>query len=305
MASAATQVDIQLRRILIATDFSPASEKALHRALGVARSFGSKVYLFHMASSAAFTLSGPDVCCLAEEVATRDLRALESQLVKSGDLAGVAHETIVRQGDIREQLQRVVVEEHIDLVALGTHGRTGVGRMILGSVAEKVFRSVTCPVITVGPGADPAFSPTRRVLFATDFSPVSNRALKYAVSFANQDHARLVMLHSVLPFPVVEPRSLWFTGSDLAGRRQTARAIALEKMNALLRDVHVEQHPVEFVVEFQYAPDAILQAADAYRADLIVMGVKAAANVSASHAPWATAHEVMCSATCPVLTVRG
>jgi nucleotide-binding universal stress UspA family protein len=305
MASTAHEVGIQLRRILFATDFSPASEKALHYALAVARSYGSKVYLFHAASSTAFTLGGPDVCCLAEEVATRDLRSLESQLQSAGELAGLTHEVMVRQGDIREQLQHVVEQERIDLVALGTHGRTGVSRVVLGSVAEQIFRAVTCPVLTVGPGASASRAPLRRVLFATDFSAGSNHALNYAVSLANQNHARLILLHSVMPFPVMEPGALWYTGTDLAGRQQTARAIALDKMNGLLRGVHLEQHPVEFVVEFQYAPDAILQAADAYRADLIVMGVKAATKIGMTHAPWATAHEVVCGATCPVLTVRG
>lgn len=305
MASTASEIGIQLRRILIATDFSPASEKALHYALAVARSYGSKVYLFHSASSPAFTLSGPDVCCIAEEVATRDLRSLESQLQSAGELASLNHEVMVRQGDIREQLERVVEQEHIDMVALGTHGRTGVSRVVLGSVAEQVFRTVTCPVLTVGPGANSSRGVVRRVLFATDFSAVSNHTLNYAVSLANQNHARLVMLHSVMPFPVTEPNALWYTAQDVAGRRQTARAIALDKMNGLLRGVHLEQHPVEFVVEFQYAPDAILQAADAYRADVIVMGVKAATKIRVTHAPWATAHEVVCSATCPVLTVRG
>ncbi len=89
--------DIPLKSVLIATDFSEASEKALRHALAIARHYGAELYLAHVVSSLAFTLVGPDAVNAVTDAVCREARQLEDQLVQSGALADLPHEIIVRQ----------------------------------------------------------------------------------------------------------------------------------------------------------------------------------------------------------------
>jgi nucleotide-binding universal stress UspA family protein len=305
MAASAIKSSIGVQQILVATDLSKASDAALHFALDLSRTCHAKCYIFHSVCAMGYTLSGAEVSRLAEEVANRDLRELEADLTRAGDLAGVPHEFIVRQGPIRPEIEALVRERHIDLVVLGTHGRTGMGRLVLGSIAEQIFRAVPCPVLTVGPEARCEHPPRlRRILFPTDLSEASHIAFAKAVEFANQNDAQLVVLHSVTPFPVADPGAAWYVGDDLRARCQTPRASVLQRLEKMVAGAPKLVHRPEYVVEFQYPAEAICIAADAYHADLIVMGVKHASAFRAGHMPWATAHEVVCRATCPVLTVK-
>jgi Universal stress protein family len=74
-------------------------------------------------------------------------------LLKNGNLAGLQYEFIIREGNVWEQLEFIIQEKHIDAVVVGTHRREGLGRLMLGSVAEQIFRQANCLVLTVGPGS--------------------------------------------------------------------------------------------------------------------------------------------------------
>ncbi len=306
MAASASEVAIGLQRILVATDLSKTSANAVRFALDLARGYHAKCYIFHCVSSVGFTLAGAEVECLADEVASRDLHDLEAELEHTGDLHDVIHELVVRQGDVRREIEAVVRDEHIDLVVLGTHGRTGIGRLVLGSVAEQIFRAVACPVLTIGPGARYEHPlRVRRILFPTDLSDHSRNAYAEAVAIANRNDARLILLHSVMPFPAANPKAGWGLETEINECRQSARTSALEKLRKLVAGGGKLLHLPEYIIEFQYPAEAICEAADAYRADLIMMGVKHISAFRAGHMPWATAHEVVCRAECPVLTLRG
>jgi nucleotide-binding universal stress UspA family protein len=87
-----------------------------------------------------------------------------------------------------------------DLLVLGTHGRGGVKKVLLGSVSEEMVYSAHCPVLTVGPDVSPKPMPElrlRRILCATDLLPSSAKALAYALWMAQQEHAQLTVLHSI------------------------------------------------------------------------------------------------------------
>ena len=146
-------------------------------------------------------------------------------------LTRVRHREVVVEGRPEEALARLVDTEHVDLLVLGTHGRTGVPDLLLGSVAEAIFRTMKCPMVTVGPRVrfvheDPAR--IDRVLFVTDLASTQH-ALPYAVFIARDNKAKLMMLHvlegtSVLPYDVPDRwaeetkqqmRELFATGSGL------------------------------------------------------------------------------------------
>ena len=127
---------------------------------------------------------------MQQEVAAR----LEEQL------QGVPHEVLFGVGDVWKVLSRLIGEHDVDLILVGTHGRTAARKLLMGSVAEKIFRQATCPVLIVGPnvpGMKNGGRQFQRILFATDFSKDSLAALPYAVSLTEEDQSQLALLHVV------------------------------------------------------------------------------------------------------------
>jgi nucleotide-binding universal stress UspA family protein len=135
---------VQIKSILVATDFSPASEKPLRHAVAIVRHYGSKFFLMHVVSSLRFTRAGPDAVAAAAEAAWRDAQQVELELVAGGELTGLDHQVIVRDGEIWTELERVIMQEGIDMVVIGTHSRKGLVKLVLGSVAEQIFRHASC-----------------------------------------------------------------------------------------------------------------------------------------------------------------
>jgi nucleotide-binding universal stress UspA family protein len=304
-------VDVRLKSVLVATDFSKASERPIRRALAIAQHFGAKFYLAHVVSSIGYTIAGPEALELALEASARDVKQLEKNWLADGSLAGLEHEFLVAEGIVWKELQSIIEQRQIDLVVVGTHARQNLSKLLLGSVAEQIFRRSDCLVLTVGPGSvreSPledrrAFRP---LLFATDFGDASLRALPYAISFANHFSTKLVLLHVEPINPVPEGFHWSSTSSDPQKLRDDARYKAVER----LREILSHQAPLtvkpEFVVKFGAPGETILRVAAEQQADLIVIGLNRTRHVdTACHTPWATAYAVVCEAACPVLTVRG
>ena len=301
--------DLHLKSVLIATDFSEASEKALRHALAIARHYGAKLYVANVVSSLGFNLVGADAVNAAVEAVRRDAHRLKDRLAQSGALSGLRHEVIVLQGDVWEELEKVVRQEQVDMVVIGTHGRRGLGKLLLGSVAEQIFRRAECLVLTVGPGSlqdSPIGStrPIRPFLFATDFTAASLHALPYAVSSANHFRTKLVLLGVVPVVPMPEGLSRP-TAGDFMQARENARAASLQRLAELTSQSPKLAIEPEFAVEFGLPSETILQAANHLKADVIVLGLHHSRVDMAPHVPWATAYEVVCGACCSVLTVRG
>jgi len=261
-------------------------------------------------SGLGYTIAGPEALELASQAASREAQQLEHDLVENGSLAGLDHEFIVRQGIIGEELQEIIFQKHIDLVVLGTHGRRGFGKLILGSVAEQVFRHADCPVLTVGPSSfrdsrvegNPR---SRAFLFATDFGRASVRAVPYVISAANHFGARLVFLHVEPAVPLPEGVG-WCTPGDVIQMREKARVATTPRLQQLISESEKLAVKPEFLVEFGFPSEKILHVALKLKADVIIMGLRRSTSTgTASHVPWAIAYEVVCGAACPVLTVRG
>ena len=309
MSLVAARGDILLNSVLIATDFSEASDKALRHALAIARHYGAKLYLVHVVSSLGFTLVGPEAVNLATQIVSRDASELENRLVQSGALAGLRHEVIVTQGNVWDQLGKIIGDEQVDLVVIGTHARRGLGKLLLGSVAEHIFRHAGCLVLTVGPGSleDSPVGSARAIrpfLFATDFGIPSLRALPYAISSANHFQTKLVLLHVVPAVPMPEGVNRP-TADDVIEMREKVRVTNLRRLQELtLQNPKLAVLP-ELIVEFGSPSEEILKAADAFKVDAIILGLHRSTHIgTASHLPWATAYEVVCGAGCSVLTVR-
>jgi nucleotide-binding universal stress UspA family protein len=299
MASVQVGARFTIRNVLYLTDFSEPSEAALPYAVSIAREYGSKVFALHILIPEVYTYTTPDLTVASvtvqEEAAQTEIGRLESEL------SGLAHECIMERGTgVWPSLERAIEEYNIDLIVLGTHGRTGAQKLLMGSVAEEVFRRSRIPVLTVGPGAHGAVHNSarfRRVLFATDFTQESLAAAPCALSFAQENQAHLILLHVMKePEAEVTERS-----------RQDAVSNASFQLNELVPAAAALWCRPETVVQAGNPAEAILRTAKERDADLIVLGLRDAHGHlgAATHLERTTAHKVVAHATCPVLTVRG
>jgi nucleotide-binding universal stress UspA family protein len=293
------------RSILIATDFSEASEKALRYSLALARFYESKLCLAHVVSSLGLTMAGPGAIAACEEAVSREAADLENSLIHTGALTGIQHKFIVRQGDIWPELREIIRQERTDLLVVGTHGRHSIAKLFLGSITEQIFRQADCPVLTFGPHTDgrPWFgtsSTHRTLLFATDFGPASLHGLPQAIAAANQFGAKLAFL-SIIP---AAPSS---TDEALTDWQEDARMKTLQRLTELAENAGLDTRP-QLYAEFKSArpvSEKILETADKLQADLIIMGLHDSAHTGViSHLDLATTYDVVCQAGSPVLTVN-
>jgi nucleotide-binding universal stress UspA family protein len=227
--------------------------------------------------------------------------------IKGKYLMGLPHEDIVERGPIQEVITDLIRWNNIDLLVLGTHGRGGLNKFLLGSVAEELFRTATCPVLTVGaqvPEPPESGLTIGSVLFPTDFEGPSLTALPYAISIARQRAGCLILLHVVPPKPF-PPHLSWEGISTISEKRQLECLDAKRRSLALIPQDAGINCDVQCVVSFDVVPRGIVDAAAKCRPDVIVMGVKQLAEPrAAAHQYWSTAHQVVCRAKCPVLTIR-
>ena len=206
----------------------------------------------------------------------------------------IAHEGILERGELWNVLNDVIHRHSIDLIVLGSHGRRGLKKLVLGSGAEQIFRNARCPVLAVGPNVPQPSSEViefKHIIFATDFSDGSLKALPYALSLAEENQASLTLLH-VLPLVPMQHQIYLSGGTE-------------KRLEALVPSDAKDWCQVSAVVSFEFPAEGILDLAKIQSADLIVMGVHKHAPRVAAHLPWAIAYEVVCHAPCPVLTVRG
>ncbi|MGD0468350.1 MAG: universal stress protein [Terriglobales bacterium] len=288
---------VKLQNILFATDFTPSSQLALSYAIDLAHSYDAEVYSVNVLPHMPFVEAvQPD----PEETRLLAKQKLAA-LVGSESFKGIRHKELIEQGEVVEVISKLVWKYDIDLIVIGTCGRKGLEKLLLGSVAEEVFRNAECPVLTVGPHA------TRweidgklwHILFATDFGPESVHGLPYAISLAEENRARLTLLH-VAPEPGValpEPEP----GAMPVVDPCEVVASTEKQLRALVPGGTQLWHEPEYMVEFGPPAETIVKIA-AGRADMIVLGVKRPAALT-KHLGAGVAYKIACEATCPVLSV--
>ena len=302
-----------LQRILIATDFSTASHRALDFAVAIARHYGSTLFIMHAVPPDPHDRIPVDH--FPRELDRPGLEA-ENQLaqleVDEPRLDEVNHKLLLRRGNVWEALDQDIERENIDLLILGTRGRTGLKKLALGSVAEEVLRQARCPVLTVGPKVAPAASDVvdfKRILFPTDFAPVCDLAFSYALSLAEDYRSKLLLLYMISPLPGSDlgpaaygPSS--YAADEFTGLQRAMRENGLKKLKELIPlNARLAVEP-EFLTGTDFLPEGILETAAQKEAQLIVMGGnRTSVPRVAAHVPWALIHEIICHATCPVLTV--
>ncbi|HET7215673.1 MAG TPA: universal stress protein [Terriglobia bacterium] len=282
---------IKLKKILWTTDFSPASQASLPHAIALARRYESTLYLAHVAVPHVYPLVSPEVVPYVEDLRKSNSTRLAT-LAESGQLQGIPHEVLMRHGEVAEEVNAMVRNHQIDLLVLATHGRRGFRHFLLGSVAEEIWRTAECPVLTVGPHAlnRPSEEVTlRQILYPTDLSAESFAAAPLALSLALEYGSRLTVLHAV-------PAAI------RTSARLLARAFR-DELQGIFPSETVPWCEPDCLVESGDPAETILKIARERKADLIVLGVRSPEALTKQHLS-DVAYPVVAGADCPVLTVR-
>jgi nucleotide-binding universal stress UspA family protein len=287
-----TTARVRLQKILFATDFSESANMAMSFAAGLAQCFGAKLYTVNVQEPINVALR-PQTWEGVEVTHKMGISAV-LQAIHS-EFPELKPEVIHAEGAVWAEVVKIVKKYDIDLVVIGTRGRTGLGRLLLGSQAEEILRHSTCPVYTVGPnvtGIDRQHGKMRSILYATDFGHASMRAAPYAVSLAEECATRLAMVH------VIEKRE----ANELPCQSIADTERRLEEL--VSADARLWCEPA-FVIEHGEPWRKIIEVAANKQADLIVLGVHREEGVpgASTHLSDATVHNVITHASCPVMTV--
>lgn len=278
---------VAFSRILMATDFSPDSMRGLPYALDLTKRYDAKLYIAHVVPADVFVVAGSEQMANSLEREEREAEVKLGNLVESAISTGIQCEPLIGTGDIGLALKEFIVDHRVDLVVAGTVGRTGLSKVLLGSIAEELVRECHCPVLTVGRGAADVSAVHRRgILCPTDFSSESLAAVPFAFSLTEKYDCSLVMLHCLEGIPESP-----YVESQLAKAR--------------VRDLVPDRLKAEILVELGSPATLISNLVESRNFGLVVMGARGAGSFARARSHFGSiAHKIITHAPCPVLTVR-
>lgn len=282
---------VRLKSILFATDFSECSMNALPFATSLAKKFGAKVFAGHIVTPTPLAVGAPEAAPYLYQAEIESAERALQDLVQSPALAGLECESRMPSGTLADELESLITQDKIDLVVAGTHGRTGVRRLLLGSSVEEICRVSKVPVLTVGPdvvqGKPMDF---KQIVLTTDLSEESTFAMPYVELLAQAYGSSVAVLHVMPSEPATNP---------------DARALAEPVRRAMQHayEGRVGDPKAEFVVEFGDTVETVLNYARSRNADLIAMGIRRAF-LPGFQLRSSVAYRLIAGAHCPVLTCR-
>jgi nucleotide-binding universal stress UspA family protein len=283
------------RKILVATDYSVASGQALETAAALATRFGAELVVLHVVEESAYAYPfpmPPGVRDAAQRRLDEAVAMLRGRMLRASG--------VLRDGIAADAICRAAAEASADLVVVGSQGRRGLPRMLLGSVAERVVRYSAIPVLTVHPSNHVAIlgggmDVFRNVLAPTDFSEAAERGVDLAVRIALDLDASLTLVH-VYELP---PGYGYYVFDDVAQEAETAARRQLEEVLARVRP---RLPTVDGVVRRGPAWESIVEVASERRAELVVLSTHGRQGFARALVGSVTEKVVRMSAV-PVLTV--
>jgi len=298
-----------VRNVLVAFDFGEAADAVLAYGRAFARSFGATLHVVHVNENVFLRAVAGDPRSIQENALQRVKERLTDEDRRS------LHVRVV--GEASDNVAQTVVDyaraEHIDLVVTGTHGRTGLERSIIGSVAEHIVRTAPCPVLTVRrherdfvPVGEPGGGSTmalKTVLVATDFGEAAEVALASARSLSAQFGAVLHAIHVVSDAHLEMLGDAIPTGTSETLKHDIEQA-ARKRLEESIARGGASAAPVHATVLTAHSPTfAVLDYAREQAVDLIVMGTHGR-GVLGRMIMGSVAERVVRLAPCPVLTVK-
>ena len=292
--------------ILFATDFSDCSARAQEYAMYFATAWDARVEVLHVLEGPAWlkgnmgALSGIEQ---AEKEAAQRLDVVQHQMARSGISASVRQIT----GIPSEQINLAAREGGVDLIVLGTQGRTNLLYGLVGSTTERVVKEGPCPVLAVPKFGDEVARPIaetappipiRHILAPVDFSSPSLDSLEYAIQLANGLGAKVTLVHVLEP--VYHDLECGLGSIEQEARKREHWKKQLTKLTDLVKSFGL---PAAFEISGGIPSDAILSCGVRSGCDLIVMGTHGRRGISRVRFG-SVAEAVLRRATCPVLTVK-
>jgi len=294
---------IDIKRILCPIDFSDGSRHALQHAVTLAQWYGARITVLHVTELFPMpaVLPGNPSPVIGPYISRDVVTASIKEFTDGLQGRGVPLEISLVEGAVVQSIVATAAELPADLIVLGTHGRSGVEHLLLGSVTEKVLRKADCPVLVVPPAvtSDQPAVRVDRILCPVDFAPSSMKALTYALSLAQEAGATLTLLHVLEPIPdeVAAPPF------DILAHQRAREAEAQARLRAAIPDEARDWcQPVEVIASGKPYRE-IIRVAEETRSGLIVMG-SGGHNVFERMFVGSTANHVVRRAPCPVLTLR-
>lgn len=289
--------------ILTATDFSEYSKVALDICLGVARCMKTKLYVLHIIEKFphyySHLLSSAVHANMKQKLEENALERIKA-MIPAELLDGVDVIPIVRFGKPFLEIIQVAKEENVDLLAIGTHGRAGMDRIILGSVAERIARKARCPVMVVRGKKYVGF---KRIIVPIDLSDCSRIALEYAVATARAHKSKLTILH-VYEKSFVEPYVNAANSEEKADEiMKEIERVNETKYDEFLKTVDLNGVEYERLLKKGIPETDIVEIAMEQQANLIVMGTHGRSGIK-HILIGSTAEEVVRTVHCDIIVVK-
>ena len=281
------------RKIAVPTDFFPSSTSAMAYALALAKTDKSRVVAVYAVDPFEYGFGPSDLRYLKKQEVWARAHEAMSQWLKANKFSDCA--TSVIEGEAGPAIAQFIDQQGIDLTVLGTSARSHAARLLLGSVAEEIFRKANGLVLVLGPKMrPPKRRQLKRLVFATALEPHSLAVLSRLSKLARKFDSTISVIRAVHPDIRSRPE-----------RRRIGRETKLKIETAA--DSNLRKRIKSIQVEFGHPVKVITAAAKASKADAIVMGIRSGGewDRATTHIPWALAHRVIADARCPVLTIRG
>jgi nucleotide-binding universal stress UspA family protein len=322
---------IQPKKIVCAVDFSDFSHLILSYGRALAAEFHAKLYVCHILHDMVMLSSHGQAYIASEKVAKERLENTKLLLEEMVRGQGIDARIIVSEGHAADELTRIVQEKNIDLVIAATHGGSGIKRFLIGSVTDRLVKTLTCPLLVLHAQEDhPAFPnvfrvPLERILVGCDFSPESDLAFEYGLSLAQEFQAELHLVHVIKPekhieltttdyMKIQEGDYLGWTRSEFLTLQQKATDDECERRNRLLSRIerqlaHMVPEesrdwctPVINLLEGR-AYSELIRYAKTKKVDMMVLGIHGHGLLE-QFLVGSTTDRVIGRANCPVLAVR-
>jgi nucleotide-binding universal stress UspA family protein len=292
---------MQLKSILCPIDFSDFSAAAYQYALSLAEYYKSRLVALHVVELwkypfADYAAHEADYAKFSKALSEGGEVQLQ-RFVKEYSTDGLQLELVIHQGNASNSILSCAQNENIEVIVMGTHGRRGFDRLVLGSTTDRVIRKATCPVLVVSDASHKALTTgaggrhrLSRILYCTDFSNNSERARGYAISLAAEYNAHLTLLHVAEDAP------------DLT-RAEAIIAERTRELDKLLSETERQNLNVRLAVRLGKPYDEIVRHASEAQASLIIMTARGGDAMDRA-VFGSTTYRVIQLGPCPVLAIH-
>ena len=297
---------VQLKRVLCATDFSDQSNQTISFGIALAKAFDARLFVCHIIDLPFAAMNG-EVQLDPIEQQDRMMDFAQEQLAQLFEKESIDWEPLVSIGHTADEISRIVDKKRIDIAVSATHGRSGIKRLLLGSVTERLMRTLACPLLIIKeqgaevPGMKRTVFPPKRILVGCDFSTDSELAFQYGLAMAQEFEAELHLVHVVEP-PVYQNVLFSDVSSGLYNREAMIEELS-DKLGRMVPDEARNWCDLRTVLREGKPDEELTRYADINDMDLMVVGVRGHGLVETLFVG-STTDRVARRSPCPVLSVR-